>query len=144
ASPGLAGGRSTAGVGVVADAGHPGARCLRLGEGRKREHENRDRENLNCEPKLVHLESPFGLKFRGATSRTRMRSVHCCADSPHIKLSVTNYETPLKITTRLCECLEGARCTLLSPPRTSNNWAVKLRCSQGWYTQSCCERDWRS
>ena len=46
-------------VRVVADAGNPSARGLRLGQGSKREQEGRAYQKLDCEPKLVHLESPF-------------------------------------------------------------------------------------
>src|SRR5439155_26499602 len=67
---------------VVADARHPRARCLRLSERCKSEHEDRDCQYVDSEPKLVHLESPFfQLKVWVATSRTRIRSGHCCAES---------------------------------------------------------------
>src|SRR5437588_2499835 len=56
---GLARRGAAAWVNVVADAGYPGARCLSLGHGRKSEREDRDCECVDCEPKLVHSESPF-------------------------------------------------------------------------------------
>src|SRR5260370_23030907 len=61
----LAWSRAAARIGIVTDTRYPGARCLRLGHGRKSEREDRNCQDINREPQLVHLESPFSFESLG-------------------------------------------------------------------------------